>query len=234
MMDADHGGASYVRDMIKQLVACAGAAMPGNVRREMRRVSAWIGATTRRKLGIAIRERPRASLLYQYFTDGWSVKVEERDQKEGAQGSIEERSTTKLEFCQERAIVRQSQPRGEERLFLVAGEARALRLGRRHGHFFTAAVDFEPDFSEAKGPLSMVFVMDGLQFRAFMRLMRGRAALRFTEEEEFTGELDRVLALCRHWTLGVKCKSHGVATRWSGASRGTPPQRSRMTRTLRS
>ena len=210
-MDADHGGASYVRDMIKQLVACAGAAMRDNVRRQMRRVSAWIGATTRRKLGIAIRERPRASLLYQYFTDGWSVKVVERDDKKGPQGSLQQKAATKLEFCQERAIVRQSQLGGEDRLFLVAGEARALRLGRRHGHFFTAAVEFEPDFSEAKGPLSMVFVMDGLQYRAFMRLMRGRAALRFTVDEEFSGEWDRVLTWSRHWTLGMKCKSHGCS-----------------------
>ena len=78
---------------------------------------------------------------------------------------------------------------GEDRVEIAIGANRGI------------VDDVEPDVSEAKGPLSQDHVMDGLQLRAFMRLMRGWAASRYIGDEAFESEWERRLERCRHWVL---------------------------------
>ena len=193
----------------------------GNVeQRALRIITAWIEQALLRKVSQCIDQAPTAPVMCMYSSDGWTAFTTVRTSSLcGPHVRVDNRGRVRLEFCLERAVVRQLRPSGKTIVMVMARMPLGMNTGRRHGNFFTAAVHFMPTLADlgARGVKIQMFSLDGLHYSSFMRIMRGRFALRCSGGEHFHDELDRLLFWVHEWVIGNKCKSHACsnAVVWS-------------------
>ena len=216
--DADEG-AQYVRDLVDQLAKSA-RVLDCADRRAVEIIADWLEDALRNKVKENVAAYKHAPRLGMYSSDGWSSRVTSRTVEEvGPHIRVDHSGRIRLEFALGRCVVRQLRPSGKVALNILARKPRGMCAGRRHGNFFQAAVELGQTLREfgAEGVSIQVFLLDGLHFQAFMRLMRGRFGFRWGDADSFESELERTLCWCQEWVLGIKCCSHACsnAVVWS-------------------
>lgn len=201
-----------VRRLVRDLVATAKVLTTQETRR-VATIVRWIEDTLLHKMKQQIRQCPEAPVLCMYSSDGWSATV--TTHIAGAVGPhvVEHRGRVRHEFCLERALLRQRRPCGDETLTVMARRPLGMCTGRRHGNFFTAATGILPTLADlgARGIKIQLYLSNGLHFKSFMRLMRGRFFLRCSAGDAFGDDLERALHWSQEWVLGASCKSHSCS-----------------------
>ena len=90
-----------------------------------------------------IASTPTAPVMCVYMSDGWSSITQLHSRwKLGQHVTIDRSGRIRMEFCLERAFIRQLRPSGAENVRLLAKHPRGMTLGKCAGNFFTAAYDF--------------------------------------------------------------------------------------------
>lgn len=211
--------ASFVRRLLRRLVETA-RVLTTQEERAVRILAPWIKDTLLGKAARLIRQSPLAPVMCMYSSDGWSATVATKTiETIGPHIRVDHRGRVRHEFCLERALIRQRRPCGTEDLVAIVGKPLGMCHGRRHGNFFTAAVRFVPSLLDlgARGVKIQLFTLDGLHYSSFMRLMRGRFALRCSDGSLFDDEDQRLQHWFLEWVLGNSCKSHACsnAVVWS-------------------
>ena len=189
-MEVDEDSVSSLVGRIRFLQNCK-QVLTKKDKRTVRIVASFLEEKLVHKVVARIRANPRRPWLGVYASDGWSAQVAVGTVADLAEHCrVDHRGRVKHEFCLERAMFREKLGDGGDRLMVVLKRPRGLAKGKRHGNFFQAAVDFVPTLTElgARGVRMQLFNLDGLHYASFMRLMRGRFALRYKDPDSFADE----------------------------------------------
>ena len=173
----------------------------------------WVEHKLLQKVRQSLRRNAGCPVLCVYSADGWSTKVTTKVTEIGPHIRVDHTGVTRYEFALERALVRVCRPCGKDELHVLLQRPRGMCAGKRTGNFFTAAIEFAPTLHDlgATGLRIQMFVMDGLMYNSFMRLMRPRFASRLQSDDLFDSEYDRMEHECLEWVVGAKCISHGCS-----------------------
>ena len=153
------------------------------------------------------------TLIFQYMSDGWSCWVHRHRIFSDNCGRHRVQTKHRVEFCLERALLRNCS--GSEHSFrhMLVGIARPMLNGKSTEQFFQCYIEFmqHPRLSGHRGVLNEFYSFDGLHHAALMRLIRGRHHTMYSREygtPELSEAADALILYCTNWVEGMRCVNH--------------------------
>jgi hypothetical protein len=173
---------------------------------------------SRKQVERVVAANPKEPASMMHMSDGWGAwcNTHVRQQIPGTHLVCTRAGKFRHEFFLQRALLRQRQVDGTEKLILVVGDPEGLNEGKGAWNAYTGSVRFMRTLRELghTGLCANVYLVDGALFQSLARKFKAHHALYYELLECDADE--KTLLEMQEFTFCFKCVSHGCSngTKW--------------------